>query len=184
MGLWEQRFQNAKKIPKTHERRWFKLLGGLCRNENYLNYKYTVVSSLEAADSALEQKRSQKLHLSHIAHYVINVQTIHILYILFILSILLIVVLFHLIYCSFYLLNNFHLMYLIHVTLAVAAGSVPEASLFKMEDTLLAVKQAVSLRVSTMDQYCRRQLSYQVEIGGRYRINGLIFTLIFSWHCE
>ena len=104
MGLWEQRFQNAKKIPKTHERRWFKLLGGLCRNENYLNYKYTVVSSLEAADSALEQKRSQKLHLSHIAHYVINVQTIHILYILFILSILLIVVLFHLIYCSFYLL--------------------------------------------------------------------------------
>lgn len=75
-------------------------------------------------------------------------------------------------------------MYLIHVTLAVAAGSVPEASLFKMEDTLLAVKQAVSLRVSTMDQYCRRQLSYQVEIGGRYRINGLIFTLIFSWHCE
>lgn len=47
MELWEQRFRFLnKKVPKTHERRWFKLLGGLCRNEEYyLNYEHTVVMS-------------------------------------------------------------------------------------------------------------------------------------------
>lgn len=47
VGLWEKRFQILKKkVPKTQQRRWFKLLGGLCRNEKYhFNYKHTVARS-------------------------------------------------------------------------------------------------------------------------------------------